>query len=80
MTYRPMNGGALLPIARLGRLGRLGWFVEGATSRGHTWTMGPMGGAMLLDEQQHIAKVCADALRRNPFGGGRDDGDARERA
>lgn len=59
MTYRPKNGGAVLPIARLGRLG---WFVEGADARGNTWTMQPRG-AVTIEDERRIAQLCAAALR-----------------
>lgn len=59
-AYMPMNAGCVLPIARLGRLG---WFVEGRTADGHTWTMQPRGGGMTLSEEKRIAVICAAALR-----------------
>lgn len=60
-SYIPANGGCVLPIARLGRLG---WFVEGQTASGLTWTMQPRGGCLTLDQQKAIAVACAAALRR----------------
>lgn len=61
MSYLPPNGGTTLPIARFGRLG---WFVEGQDQGGNTWTMQPRGGALTLDQERHIAQVCAAALRQ----------------
>jgi hypothetical protein len=60
MTWMPTNGGAVLPIARFGRLG---WYVEGTDARGNTWTMQPVGGALTLSEQRAIAQACAAVLR-----------------
>lgn len=60
MSYRPQNGGAVLPIARFGRLG---WYIEGVDARGNTWTMQPAGGALTLSEQRVIAQACAAVLR-----------------
>lgn len=63
MSYLPLNGGAILPIARRGRLG---WFVEG-----DGWTMAPSG-SLTLSQERHIAQVCAAALREpaRVLGGG----------
>jgi hypothetical protein len=60
VSYLPANGGAVLPIARRGRLG---WFVEGQDARGNTWTMQPRGGALSEGEERRIAQVTAAALR-----------------
>lgn len=58
--FMPANGGAVLPIARFGRLG---WYVEGVDARGRTWTMQPAGGALTIAEEKVVAQVCAAALR-----------------
>lgn len=65
MSYMPANGGAVLPIARLGRLG---WFVEGQDARGFTWTMAPRG-ALTFGEQRAVCVASAAAIRALGSGG-----------
>lgn len=56
-AYMPANGGALLPIVRLGRLG---WFIEG-----EGWTMAPResGRALTLADEKRICQAACAGLR-----------------